>query len=232
MLDGLRAAVAAGVLIAAAPAAAQTPVVVELFTSQGCSSCPPADAYLAELAARDDVIALALHVDYWDYLGWADTFAQSRFTERQKSYARAAGSKMIYTPQLIVAGAGRIPGHKAAEIAAMIRERGAQDTPVRLELVREGDRLRVAATADPPLPRPVTVQLVRYIPSRTTTIERGENAGRTETYHNIVTEWEAIAQWPGRAPLTVEAAVPGSEPVVVIVQEPGPGPIIAAARLR
>ena len=233
MLDRLRAATAAGCLaLASLPAAAQTPVVVELYTSQGCSSCPPADAFLGDLASRDDVIALALHVDYWDYLGWKDVFAHSRFTDRQKAYARSAGSKMIYTPQMIVAGVGRIPGLRADEVGAMIRDKAARAATVRLALTREGGVLRIAAEAERPFARPVEVQLVRYTPRQTVRIERGENAGRTETYHNIVTAWEALALWPGDVPLALQAAAPGSDPVVVIVQEPGPGPIIAAARLR
>lgn len=213
-------------------AAAQVPVVVELYTSQGCSSCPPADAFLAEMAPRDDVIALALHVDYWDYLGWKDPFAHARFTERQKAYARAAGSKMIYTPQLIIAGAGRVQGFQPSEIRRLIAQHQTVAPTVRIELARERDVLRIRAVADRPLDVPAVVQLVRYRPSETMTIERGENAGRTDTFHNIVTAWEAIAQWSGTGPLALEAMAPGSDPVVVIVQEPGPGAIIAAARLR
>ncbi|MFN3644132.1 MAG: DUF1223 domain-containing protein [Gemmobacter sp.] len=237
MTTGWRAVLVAGLVAGfvsgpAQPLAAQTPVVVELFTSQGCASCPPADANLAELAARDDVIALALHVDYWDYLGWKDPFAHAGFTERQKSYARAVGSKMIYTPQVIVAGTARVPGFKTAEIASLIRQHAAAAGTVQLELLREGNALRIRATAEPPLDRAVQIVLVRYRPAETVTIERGENAGRTETYHNIVTAWNAIAQWAGDAPIRVDAVADGPDPVVVIVQEPGPGPIIAAARLR
>src|SRR6056297_1329329 len=87
-----------------APALADDPVVVELFTSQGCSSCPPADAMLGELAERDDVIPLALHVDYWDYIGWADIFADPAYTRRQKGYAHATGQRMVYTPQMVIDG--------------------------------------------------------------------------------------------------------------------------------
>jgi hypothetical protein len=230
---GLRAALAAGMFAAAVPAGqAQVPVVVELYTSQGCSACPPADAFLAELALRDDVIALALHVDYWDYLGWKDAFAQPRFTERQKAYARAAGSTMVYTPQLIVGGGARIAGFKTAEIRALIAERARLEPGVRLELLREGERLRILAEALKPFARPVVVQLVRYRPAETMTIERGENAGRTETFRNIVTVWESVAQWSGKTPLVLEVPVPGPDPVAVIVQEPGPGRIIGAAQLR
>ena len=92
------------------------PVVVELFTSQGCSSCPPADALLAELAGAEGVIALALHVDYWDYLGWTDSFAAPKHTERQRAYAKAAKSRTIFTPQMVVQGSERLKGHDAERI--------------------------------------------------------------------------------------------------------------------
>jgi hypothetical protein len=217
--------------LSAGPARAQAPVVVELFTSQGCSACPPADAYFGDLALREDVIALALHVDYWDYLGWADPFAQSRFTERQKSYARAARSRMVYTPQMIVAGEGRVEGFRTDEVDALIARHHTMPQPVALRLERDGARLRIVATADPPLEGDVTVHLVRYAPSHTMTIERGENAGHTDTYYNIVTEWHALAHWSGDAPFAMDVTTEGDEPVVVLVQRPGPGAILAA-RLR
>jgi len=218
------------------PAPAQTlasdPVVVELYTSQGCSSCPPADAYLAMLATDPRVIALALHVDYWDYIGWADSFADPRFTERQKAYAFATGSRTIYTPQMIVAGAERVEGLQPERVADLIADHLASLHPVTLTLRRSGDRVQITAWADPPLTRPVRVQLVRYRPVETVAIEHGENQGQTMTYHNIVTSWQVLAMWPGTAPLALEAPVPGDQPVVVIVQEIGPAAILAAARLE
>ena len=218
--------------VAMAEAQTHKPVVIELFTSQGCSACPPADAFMAELAPRDDVIALALHVDYWDYLGWKDPFAHSRHTERQKTYARAAGSKMIYTPQIIVDGMERVEGLQARQITDLIRRNLSRPSPVTLHLDRVGNMVRIAATAVPPLAQGVMVQIVRYRPSATTTIERGENAGRTETYHNIVTSWEPLAEWAGDMPLLLDVRAEGDDPVVVILQEHGPGTVVAAARLR
>jgi hypothetical protein len=105
------------------------PVVVELFTSQGCSACPPADMMMADLAARDDVIALSLHVDYWNYLGWEDTFSQAVFTERQYGYGRAAGSTVVYTPQIIVGGQDRVMGARAMELADRIAAHRAAARP-------------------------------------------------------------------------------------------------------
>ena len=102
------------------PATAQSPVVVELFTSQGCSSCPPADKLMHELAKRDDVIALALHVDYWDYIGWKDVFAQPEFTARQRAYARLGNRKMIYTPQMVINGRDHVVGSNPKDTNALI----------------------------------------------------------------------------------------------------------------
>ncbi len=222
------------VLCLAAPVTAQSTdgVVVELYTSQGCASCPPADEFLAELAAHDEVIPLALHVDYWDYIGWKDSFAQAAFTERQKRYARAVKSRMIYTPQMIVGGVERVEGNTPDRVVNAIGRHKALNRAVRVTLERLGERVLIRAEADPPLTAGAEVQLVRYMPRSEVTIERGENAGRVVTYHNIVTEWTKVTDWPGQAPLEIEAAAPGDAPVVVIVQEPGPAAVLAAARLR
>jgi hypothetical protein len=212
-------------------AVAEPVVVVELYTSQGCSSCPPADDFFAELVKQPQVIALALHVDYWDYIGWEDKFAQPQFTERQKSYARAAGSRMIYTPQMIVGGVDRVEGNKPEMVEALIARHLDVAHGVTLEVRREGGVLRIVAKAEPPLDRAVRVQLVRYRDAETVEIERGENAGRRATYHNIVTSWEALGDWNGVEPLTLEAKAEGEDPAVVILQAQGPAEILAAARV-
>ena len=190
---------------AAAAEEARGPVVVELFTSQGCSSCPPADALLAELAPRDDVIALALHVDYWDYIGWKDSFASPVFTKRQKAYARAAGARTIYTPQMIVGGSAVLTGLKPMQLVDLIREQGAAAPRVRILLTRAGDTVEIRAVAEPPLDRPATVQLVRYLPERRVEITHGENAGRAIAYANIVTQWQALGDWDGQGPRALAA---------------------------
>ncbi|MDZ4135620.1 MAG: DUF1223 domain-containing protein, partial [Paracoccaceae bacterium] len=167
-------------------------VVVELFTSQGCSACPPADELLGRLVQDPRIIPLALHVDYWDYLGWKDTFGNAKFTERQKAYARAEGTKMVYTPQMIVAGFDRVAGHRPADVEAAIVRQRANGGTVRLSLERRGTRLMIRAEQVLPSDRSLRVQLVRYLPSEDVEIRRGENAGRTITYHNIVTSWQVI----------------------------------------
>lgn len=213
------------------PPAQTYPVVVELYTSQGCSSCPPADEFLAELAAHRDVIALALHVDYWDYIGWADSFAQPAFTERQKRYARAVKSRMIYTPQMIIGGLDRVEGNTPDAVVKLIGKHKGAVSPVRLAVERQGDTVVIRAVADPALAAGAEVQIVRFAPEATVAIERGENAGRTVTYRNIVREWTKVADWPGTAPLEVTAPAAGEGPVVVIVQEPGPAAVLAAVRV-
>lgn len=209
---------------------AEPPVVVELFTSQGCSSCPPADVFMEALAADPDVIALSLHVDYWDYIGWADSFAKPQFTERQKAYARAAGSRMIYTPQIVVGGLDRVEGSQPEVVADLVRKHRAVAPPVALSVARSGGQLNVTAETAVPLAGPARVQLVRYRPEQTVTIERGENAGKTVTYRNIVTSWTVLGEWDGATPFTAEAEVDGPERTAVIVQAAGPGGVLAAAR--
>lgn len=213
-------------------ALAPDPVVLELFTSQGCISCPPADALFAKLADEPGVIALSLHVDYWDYLGWEDAFADPYFTARQKRYARAADAKMIYTPQLIIDGVERLQGAREDEIRSVIAQRKELPARVALSISRTDAGLSIAAEADPPLSRPALIHVVRYLPSRDVAIERGENAGKSMSYRNIVSSWSAIAEWGGQAPLNFTTEMLGDEPVVVIVQEQGPGPVLAVAQLN
>ena len=217
--------------MAQAQSTSRSAVVVELFTSQGCASCPPADDFFAELVQDPDVIPLALHVDYWDYIGWADKFADPKFTDRQKAYARMAGSRMIYTPQLIVGGLDQVEGNQPAEVEALIRRHLDAAQGVTLALERQGDEIVIRAAAPGTFPEPVRVQLVRFRPEETVTIERGENAGRTVTYRNIVTSWQALGDWTGEAPLDLLAPAPGEDPAVVILQKSGPAAILAAARI-
>ncbi|NDV01042.1 DUF1223 domain-containing protein [Pseudoroseicyclus tamaricis] len=226
----IRAGIAALLLAASAAEAQDAPVVVELYTSQGCSSCPPADALLQQLAGRDDVIALALHVDYWDYIGWEDSFAQPGFTERQRRYAHAAGANAIYTPQFVIGGQHHVIGARTMELMDNMRAAAAQTEDMGLQVSREGDVVTITAEALES-PHPLIVQLVRYTPQESVDILHGENAGRSLTYANIVTDWAILGEWDGAGPLHLEAQVTGDEPLVAILQEPGPGRICAAVRL-
>jgi len=224
------AAICATVLCGPALAGNQ-PVVVELYTSQGCSSCPPADKLLGELAQRDDVIALALHVDYWDYIGWKDIFGSPAHTQRQKYYAKAAGERTIYTPQLIVGGKEHVVGYRPMELAQLIAAHRAAPDRVKIAVVRTGTVVRIdAQMVEGPAVRMV-VQMARYSPKEVVAIERGENSGNTFTYHNVVLDWAVVGEWDGAAPLSLEVAAPAG-PAAVIIQQAGFGPVMAAARLK
>jgi len=211
--------------------AEQTPVVVELFTSQGCASCPEADEMLARLGSRENVIALALHVDYWDYIGWKDKFALSGFTKRQKGYAHVFDKRMIYTPQMVVNGVREVAGNRPMDVTDLVQAEAAKGLAVPLTIERSGDTLSISAPAEQDL-ADTDVILVRYTPSASVDIPRGENAGKTLSYSHIVTEWSDIGDWNGQSPLSATVPVSGASPIVVLVQEKGYGPIRAAARLR
>ncbi|MGB3243403.1 MAG: DUF1223 domain-containing protein [Sulfitobacter sp.] len=217
----------------AAPLAAQNnPVVVELYTSQGCSSCPPADKIIQELAGREDVIALALHVDYWDYIGWKDPFGNPAHAQRQRAYAKAGHRRTIFTPEMIVNGQTDIVGAKAMKLAEAIAKHAAIAPKVKLGLTRDGDQVIITAQALEQINGSMTVHLLRYTPKHTTDIKRGENGGKTFAYANIVEGWTELGEWDGASPLRMTAKMAGDKPCVVIIQAQHTGPILAAARLR
>lgn len=226
---------AAFCMACAGPLGAQPtgPVVVELFTSQGCSSCPPADQLLQELTGREDVLPLALHVDYWDYIGWEDEFAEPLFTIRQKGYARAAGRKMVYTPQMIVMGQEDVVGAHAMELADLIMRHMRQPAQVMVSAEAQGSALHVVLE---PLPEavpggPFEVQLVRYTPLQQVQITKGENAGRNLEYANVVDGWQILGQWDGKGEARFDALLDGDRPAAILVQGAGFGPIVGAARV-
>ncbi len=224
-----RMAVACVLAIGGVQPAAADPVVVELFTSQGCSSCPPADAYLGELAARSDVLPLALHVNYWDYLGWKDSFGSSAYTTRQRAYAAAGARRTVFTPEVLVGGSVSLVGHDRRGIEAAISKALAAGPGARLEIARQGGQLIVeVAPAGRPQPES-TVVLFRYLPEATVDIQRGENAGRRLTYHNVVRKIVALGTWDGRHRERYSYADEGEGRAAVIVQQGRFGPILAAA---
>jgi len=219
-----------------APLMAQdsNPVVIELFTSQGCSSCPPADALLLEYGDRDDVITLALHVDYWDYIGWPDTFARPEHTDRQRAYASAAHKRMIYTPQMILNGETSIVGNQPDDLTLAISNHLARQPLVSLHVQLHGADLQISAqnlgydSADGDL----IVQIMRYIPEETVEIRRGENAGKSISYGSVVTGMDVLTRWDGQSDLRFSTDVSSDDLFVVLVQEDNHGPVLAAARLR
>ncbi len=210
---------------------ARAPVLVELYTSQGCSSCPPADAFLRELAARDDVIALALHVDYWDYL-FDDVFGKPEHTKRQYGYAEAGGRRMVYTPQMIIDGSDEVVGNRPQDVNALIARHLDEAPTVALDLRREDGRLSIAARALADVEGPLDVQLARIIPQQDVAIGHGENAGHTYSYVNIVTDLQKVGQWDPSEPLAMQAPIDGDAPVAVILQRPDHGRVEAAAMAR
>lgn len=208
------------------------PVVVELFSSQGCSACLPADKSFSKLAQQNGVIALALHVNYWDYLGWKDSFATPAFTARQRDYARAAGRSTVYTPQVVVQGVSHAIGNRPMDIKKLIAQYSKMTVKVALLVSRKGNMLHVSLRAKTGNVGRSVVQMVRYVPKQVVAIKTGENAGRRVTYTNIVTKWRKLAVWNGRDPITLSAKISGSESVVILVQSWDYGPILAAYRLR
>ena len=212
--------------------------VLELFTSQGCSSCPPADALLEKYAARNDVIALSLPVDYWDYLGWKDTLASPKFSARQKYYAKERGDGRVYTPQMMVNGRTHVIGSSAQQIEAAIAATEPQFAASRVPVkVRVGPKRLIieAGEALPGAPvQEATIWLAMVHRSATIKIERGENRGKSITYVNVVRELNPIGMWSGKAvrhEISREVVTePGNELCVVLLQVGKAGPIIGAAK--
>ena len=220
-----------GALFPAVGASQDQPVVVELFTSQGCSYCPPADAYLNELAKQPNVIALAWHVDYWDYIGWKDSFADPAFTERQRAYAHAQKQRMIYTPQLIINGVENMMGKIYDEVSASIRKVTVQKAVMKLSSSRAGAAYTVTLSASH---RHGTydVQLVRVSPINIVKILGGENAGKTVTYVNVVTDLRSLGSWDGQSKVTFKTGDLVRGKYTILVQHQGHGKIVAAAWLK
>ena len=220
----------------AATAGAQDkpPVVVELFTSEGCSSCPPADALLGELAQRPDIVPLAFHVDYWDYIGWKDPYASPANTQRQHDYAAALGLHMVYTPQMVVDGRTDVVGSERGDVAAAIGKAAvAPKVAITIEKDAGGYRVLIPAAA-PPAGGPATVWLALFDSQRETGVKRGENGGRTLKEYNIVREWRQIATWDGSAlslPLAMTGK-PAQDGCAIIVQSGPVGPILGAVIMK
>lgn len=216
----------------AAVAENNNPVVVELYTSQGCSSCPPADALMHKLVERDDVLGLALHVDYWDYIGWKDEYARPSHTIRQQGYAQAGGRTMIYTPQMVINGQDDVVGARGGELLSLISRHKEKEPKATLHTVATSDQVEVRVSAAEGLPTgPYAVQLVRYATERHASIERGELAGHDLDYANVVDDLSLIGQWDGSEDVSFTVRLSPDLKSAVLVQARGYGPIVAAAKL-
>lgn len=219
--------------------APQAKAVIELFTSQGCSSCPPADKLVGKLAKRSDIIALTFPVDYWDYLGWKDTLASPAYSARQRSYARARGDGQVYTPQIVIDGSTHEVGSHSSAIKTAIsksKER-LKNARVSLEMHTEGDTLIITAGAAPKGSRvkPATIWLALVKKSETVKINRGENRGKTITYHRVVRDMTPVGRWTGEK---VSIKLPkhhlqntDADGCTVLLQQDTAGPVLAAVEM-
>lgn len=227
MIGGAGFVAAQNIPSAATKVADGTPVVIELFQSQGCSSCPPANANLNAIADRPDVIPLSFAVTYWDRLGWKDTFARPEFTARQWDYARSGGRPSVATPQMVINGGRQtIVGNNRQQLEAAIAAAKHAGGPT---ITLADDRVSIAGTV---AAKTATVWLVRYDPrSNNVPIRAGENGGRTLPHRNIVRQLKALGSWSG---IAVTFALPANpNPLyrtAVLVQAGKGGPIVAAAR--
>jgi hypothetical protein len=213
-----------GAGVAAPAAASAQPVVVELFQSQGCSSCPPANANLMALADRSDILALSFGVTYWDQLGWKDTFASPRYTDRQWDYARAFHRAQVFTPEVVVNGRADVVGQDRGELEALIRREQTSGGP--------DIRLNGSAVTIGPGDGKAQIWLVRFDPRVVqVAIQRGENGGRTLPHRNVVKELTALGNWSGKPEtLVLPPAADGLLRTAILVQDGAGGRILAAAR--
>ena len=232
-----------------APVAAQSekaavPVrgVVELFTSQGCSSCPAADALLGTLSDRPNILAMSFSVDYWDYLGWRDTLASHKFTKRQRAYAKARGDGQVYTPQIVVNGAAHVVGSELLAIeGALQKTHDKVGAWIPLNVRSEANSLHIecggaiakqAAQEHPA----ATIWFVTMSRKVDIAVQRGENAGKTLTYHNVVREFTPVGMWTGE-PISIRldkqtiGQTGDADLYAVVLQQGHAGPIIGAALL-
>lgn len=221
------------------PQARDTPVVVELYTSQGCSSCPPADALLGELAERRDLITLSFHVDYWDYLGWRDPFGDPQNSQRQRAYAMALGSREIYTPQIVVQGAHGMVGSRAQVVKMAIMGHSEKPPEANVSLERAGGALtvRIAASKDASagansadVATSGELWLFGYDNVEQTEIRRGENSGKIIDYHHVVRETRNLGDWNGAALTSTVDVDPTRFGYAVLLQAPHLGPVLGAAK--
>ena len=212
-------------------------MVIELFTSQGCSSCPPADKLVSELAQKPDLVVLSFPVDYWDYLGWRDTLASPAFTARQKGYGKARGDRQVYTPQAVVNGCSHAIGSEWSAISAAAAGGDATALSVSVSAENAADGLKVSVGAATSSASSGAVWFVPVIHSRMVAIGRGENTGRSITYTNVARGVFKLGEWTGAAQSFDVPAdklhVDGSDGYVILLQggsEKYPGVILGAAQ--
>lgn len=220
------------------PVQAEPRAVIELFTSQGCSSCPAADKLAGKLATDPSLVVLSLSIDYWDYLGWKDTLALPRHSTRQRAYARNRGDRQVYTPQVVINGSVHALGSDQAAIEHAIAQsrRNPATLSVPVTLSVSGDQLAVSVPADKNDRAGGEVWLCAVAKAVPVAVGRGENSGRTITYHNVTRRWLKLGEWTGEAktwtaPIS-ELKAQGIDAAAVLVQggsADNPGPLLGAA---
>ncbi|MCF4096868.1 DUF1223 domain-containing protein [Maritalea mediterranea] len=211
--------------------------VLELFTSQGCSSCPEADAALRDWSEREDVITIAYHVDYWNYIGWKDVFSAPRYSKLQRAYARAFGAQRVYTPQIIVNGTMEAVGSRRQEVENFLAE---ADLNLQVDLSLDQSNLTIELKSDGTMEADATIWVIPYISEAQTKIKRGENSGKTLTYSHIARGRMPVGMWHGETSHQLELPlsdilVDGADGMAVLVQTKGnggPGAILGAASIE
>ena len=235
-----RRAVALGVASLTAPfiatkaQATQQPVLVELFTSQGCSSCPPADRLAATLKNRPGIQVVSFNVDYWDYLGWRDTLASPDYTKRQMDYAHARGDNDVYTPQMVINGDAHIVGSSQAQVEAAIA--AAAKSPPKISVaIKATDNDLIVELGDGAIQDEGTLWLMAVTPQVNVKIERGENSGSTVSYHNVVRKLVPAGTWMGKATTLMlpknNIMIGDSASCLAVLQKRALGPILGFAQL-
>ena len=213
------------------------PIVVELYTSQGCSSCPPADKILGELAKNKNIISLTFNVDYWDYLGWRDTLGSNKHTKRQQAYAANRGSRQIYTPQMVVNGHVDVVGSRRSRVEAALAKEASRGPRVPMTLTDNGSEIiiNVADSPSASLAQKATIWVLVTSPEVSVPIKRGENRGKNITYHNVVRQMIPAGMWTGKA---LKITLPkdglgmnGKRECVALLQQGTVGKVIGTARM-
>jgi hypothetical protein len=207
------------------------PAVVELYTSQGCSSCPPADRVLGELSMMPNVIALAFHVDYWDNIGWRDHYSIPNAVERQHRYVQSLGLSSAFTPQAIVDGRSSFVGSDKRQILDALADPVGETVPVSIEV---SDGMLIVGVPERQDRKNYQVFVAAYLPQATTPVGRGENTGRTLQEFNIVRQFRSIGTWSGHAAVfraTVDSFPADASRVAVLLQRDGQGPIAGSAAI-
>ena len=212
--------------------AKQSPVLIELYTSQGCSSCPPADRFAGELAKRSDVVVLSLPVTYWDRLGWKDSLASPQWTKRQRRYASRMGERIVYTPQMVIDGKFHAVGSSRAKVYRLIKQRRNENKQAPIIQVKQiGNKLLLTINPTAKPKKVLKVWRVDFIRKKPVAIGSGENGGRTVTYYHVARHLSALSNWQGAAKQQKLKIKSHTDGVAFFIQEENHGEVLASASI-